>query len=175
VAPTHARVTSTFENKEQGVVNENRISQGPEGTNDLGTGDLLGGILADVRELLAAHADRLRTEVSGDVRALGRLVKATVVAGAAAMVALTMLGIAIAATLVAVGLPAWLASWIVVVIAGAGAGLLIAKMRATDYTDHVVDEVKAARDDVAWAGKNTVKALEGDAGVEPAPPTHPLH
>jgi len=157
-------------------VNENPSSQrGVDAAADLGTGDLLGGILADTRDLVAAHGDRLRGELANDLRGLGRMVKAMVIAGAAAMVAATLLGIAISATLVTLGLPIWAAAWIVFVIAGVVAAMMIAKMRATEMTDNVVDEMKAARDEVAWAGKNTVKALEGEPGVEPAPPTQPLH
>ncbi len=139
-------------------------------TTELGTGDLVGGILADTRELVGAHAERLRDELTADLRDLGAVLRATMLAGAAGMVATTMVGIAITVTLVALGLPAWAAAWIVVILAGILAGVFIQKLRATSVKDHVIDELKAARDDVAWAGERTVQAIEGASAVTAAPP-----
>ena len=142
---------------------------------DLPTTDLLGGIMADTRELVVAHADRIRGELQGDLRSFKQVVIATLIAALAAMVASIVLAAAIAATLYVLGLPVWAAAWIVFVMAAAGAAVLVARMRATSMEDNVIDELKAVRDDVAWAGESTVKAFEGDAAVEAAPPTHPLH
>src|SRR5262249_53511147 len=85
----------------------------PDPAADVPTGELVGGILADTRELLAAHGDRLRRELLADVRGLRAVVNATVVAATAAMVAAVALAGAIAVTLRVLGLPAWAAAWIV--------------------------------------------------------------
>jgi Flp pilus assembly protein TadB len=143
-------------------------------TDEVGTTDLLGGILSDTRELIAAHADRLRRELQGDLKSFKQVLIAGVVAGLAVMVASILLAAAIAATLYVLGLPIWAAAWVVFVVAAAGAAVFVARSRATSMEDHLVDEIKAARDDVAWAGNSTVKAV-ADSPVEPPPPTQPLH
>jgi hypothetical protein len=146
----------------------------PPTTGAVDTTGLLGGIVSDTRELIAAHADRLRRELQGDLRSFKQVLIASVVAGLAVMVASILLAAAIAATLYVLGLPIWAAAWVVFVVAAAGAAVFVARSRATSMEDHLVDELKAARDDVAWAGNNTVKAV-ADQSVEPPPPTQPLH
>lgn len=147
----------------------------PAQPDELGTTDLLGGILSDTRELIGAHADRLRREIQGDLKSFKQVLVASVIAGLAVMVASILLAAAIAATLYFLGLPIWAAAWVVFVVAAAGAAVFVARMRATSMEDHIVDELKAVRDDVAWAGENTVNAVQGDAVVEEPPPTQPLH
>src|SRR5437868_4781514 len=109
---------------------------------DLPTTDLLGGIMADTRELVVAHADRIRGELQGDLRSFKQVVIATLIAALAAMVASIVLAAAIAATLYVLGLPVWAAAWIVFVMAAAGAAVLVARMRATSMEDNVIDELK---------------------------------
>jgi hypothetical protein len=138
------------------------------------TTDLLGGIVADTRELLGAHADRVHREVLADLRTVGTAARATVIATAAGMVTAVVLGGAVVATLVALGLALWAAAWIVFALFGITAAALAARARAASIDHHVVDELRAARDDVAWAGTSAVKALEGEP-ASAAPPTHPLH
>lgn len=147
----------------------------PSNPDELGTTDLLGGILADGRALIGAHADRMRHEIQGDLKSFKQVLVASVIAGLAIMVASILLAAAIAATLYVVGLPIWAAAWVVFVVGAAGAAVFVARMRATSMEDHIVDELKAVRDDVAWAGENTVNAVQGDAVVEEPPPTQPLH
>lgn len=147
----------------------------PAHPDELGTTDLVGGIISDTRALIGGHADRLRREIQGDLKSFKQVLIASVIAGLAVMVASILLAAAIAATLYVLGLPIWAAAWVVFVVGAAGAAVFVARMRATSMDDHIVDELKAARDDVAWAGENTVNAVQGDAVVDEPPPTQPLH
>lgn len=136
---------------------------------------LLGGIVADARELIGGHADRLRAELRSDLRGLRHLIIAAAIGtGAGVMAAFVLCG-ALVATLWAIGLPLWAAAWIVFVVVGAIAGVMIARVIAARVDDHAVDELKSARDDLAWAGVRAVKAIEGDPAVQAPPPTTSLH
>lgn len=139
------------------------------------TSELLGGILGDTRDLIAAHADRLHRELKGDLKSFKDVVVSTLVAALAVVVCAIMIGLALTATMVTLGVPTWAATWIVVVLAAAVATIFVKKMRATSMEDHVVDGLEQVRDDVAWAGKATVQAFDGDQVVETPPPTQPLH
>lgn len=90
-----------------------------EDLRGLGTIDLVGGILDDTRDLVAGHVDLLRDDISQRLHALGATLSSLVVAIGLYVVTAILLGLAIVASLVAVGVPAWLALWLVTVISGA--------------------------------------------------------
>ena len=75
---------------------------------DESTTELLGGVLADAAELVAAHAERIKLEVRVEVRALQQTIIVTGIAIATVVLAGLSLAQAIALGLTdATGLPLW--------------------------------------------------------------------
>jgi hypothetical protein len=79
----------------------------------LGTIELVAGIVEDGRDLVAAHVDVLREDLSIRLAALGSLLIAIGVFVVTALLA----GLAIAASLVALGAPWWVALWAITLVA----------------------------------------------------------
>jgi hypothetical protein len=84
-------------------------------THELGTIELVAGIVEDGRDLLAAHAEVLREDISIRLASLGSLLIAIGVFVVTALLA----SLALAASLVAIGAPWWAALWAVTLTAAA--------------------------------------------------------
>ncbi|CAN5897805.1 hypothetical protein BH11MYX2_BH11MYX2_06260 [soil metagenome] len=85
----------------------------------VGNIDLLSGIVDDTRELVSANVEVLRTDITGKLSVLGATLSHSLIAVAVFIVTATLLCLALSATLVAFGIPAWAALWGVTLIAGA--------------------------------------------------------
>jgi hypothetical protein len=83
----------------------------------LDTPDLVAGIVEDTRELVGVELEVLRTELGERISSLGDAVKASLIAVAVGIVMALLFGLALAASLVALGLPVWAALWIVTGVA----------------------------------------------------------
>jgi cation transport ATPase len=81
----------------------------------LGTIDLVSGIVEDARDLVGAHVDGLREDISSRLTTLTSMM----IAAGVFVVTAMLLGLALAASIVALGAPWWLALWIVTPISGA--------------------------------------------------------
>ncbi|HEY0252157.1 MAG TPA: phage holin family protein [Kofleriaceae bacterium] len=97
----------------------------------VGNVDLLVGIVEDTRELVSANVDLLRGEMSAKISVLGSTLGQLLIGIGVFVVTATLLCLAIAATLIAVGLPMWIALWIVSALAFATGYTFIKKARAT--------------------------------------------
>lgn len=93
----------------------------------LGTIDLVSGIVDDARDLVGAHVDGLREDISSRLAVLTSML---IAAGVFVVTAL-LLGLALAASIVAMGAPWWLALWIVTLVAGAIGFSFVVSARAT--------------------------------------------
>ena len=96
----------------------------------LGTIDLVSGIVDDARDLVGAHVDGLREDISSRLAVLTSML---IAAGVFVVTAL-LLGLALAASIVAIGAPWWLALWIVTLVAGAIGFGFVFSARATPKT-----------------------------------------
>jgi hypothetical protein len=85
----------------------------------VGNIDLLSGIVDDTRELVAANVEILRVEMTSKLSILGSTLSSSLIAIAVFIVTAILLCLAVAASLVAVGLPAWGSLWAVTLVAGA--------------------------------------------------------
>ncbi|HVV83277.1 MAG TPA: phage holin family protein [Kofleriaceae bacterium] len=75
---------------------------------DESTKDLLGGVLSDAKELVAAHGEQIKLEVRSEIRALKETIILTGIAAGAVVLAGLLLGHAAALGLAALtGLPMW--------------------------------------------------------------------
>lgn len=95
------------------------ISQGNDSkwAQSESTSDLLGGLLADAKELAKAHGEHLKLEVRHEVRTLQETIKLAAIAVAAVVLAGLLLAHAAALGLAAAsGLPDWAAYGIVGVV-----------------------------------------------------------
>ena len=101
-----------------------------EGETPDGTIELVSGIIDDTRELLSAHADALRLELGERVSTLGAALRSSLIALTILIVSAVLLGLSIAATLVAIGLPLWASLWIVTGLALASALVVALDARA---------------------------------------------
>jgi hypothetical protein len=80
---------------------------------DASVSDLVSGIVSDTGDLLGAHVSAVRNELAEGLRDLRDQTRATIYVTAAMITAAIMVGLALAMTMVAFGLPGWLAYWIV--------------------------------------------------------------
>ncbi|MCX5745832.1 MAG: hypothetical protein NT062_25430 [Proteobacteria bacterium] len=100
----------------------------------LGTIELVSGMVDDARELVGAHVEALREDLATRVAGLGAAMGTMLIAIGVFVVTAILLDLAIATTLVALGLPWWLAMWLVTLVtAGIGTRFLLrarAKARA---------------------------------------------
>ena len=88
----------------------------------MGSVDLMTGIVEDARDLVGAHVEALRDDISARLAALTLML----IAIGVFVVTALLLSLALAATLVAVGTPWWVALWSVTSAAGAiGVGFVL--------------------------------------------------
>jgi len=121
-------------------------------------------IIDDVRDLVGAHVDALREDTSARFASLGTAIASALLAYSFTIVAALLAGIALALTLVALGLPAWAAFWIVAVgVALVGVGLVRRTQRKVRATGMIASKaIDAASDDMAWiADHSDAPATEG--------------
>lgn len=124
----------------------------PDPAGDRGVVELVGAIIDDVRELVGAHLDALRGDLADRVASLGATLTSTLLAFSVLIVTTLLFGISLALTLVAIGLPAWAAFWIITAVGGVlGVGLIRRAVRsardAGKLAGAAADRVKH---DVAW-------------------------
>jgi len=100
----------------------------------LGTVELMSGIVEDARDLVGAHVEALRDDMSDRLATLGATLASMLIAIGVFVVTAVLLCLAVAASLVAIGTPWWVALWSVTLAAGAiGVGFVMrarAKARA---------------------------------------------
>ena len=93
---------------------------------ELGTVELMSAIVEDARDLVGAHVEALRDDIADRLTVLS----ATLIAIGVFVVTAILLCLAVAASLVAIGTPWWLALWSVTVAAGAtGVGFVVRARR----------------------------------------------
>jgi len=101
----------------------------------LGTVALVSGIVEDARDLVAAHVEALRDDISGRLATLGATLGLMLIAVGVFVVTGLVLCLAVAASLAALGVSGWLALWLVTLAAAAtGFGFVLrarARARAT--------------------------------------------
>ncbi len=95
---------------------------------------LLGNIVHDTRDLAGAHVEQIRRESKESLEDLGDRLKAGALAAAAMVVTLVAVCHALAITLVALGVPAYLAYWGVALLATGIA--LVMRARARRIADN---------------------------------------
>jgi hypothetical protein len=116
----------------------------------LGTIELVAGIVEDGRDLFAAHAEALREDLASRLASLGPLLIAIGVFVVTALLA----SLAVAASLVAIGAPWWVALW-AVSFAAAGIGLWFgfrARTKARTADKSLAATVDRVRDEIAQIG-----------------------
>ena len=134
--------------------------RGPQ--HDRGAIDLVEAVIDDTRALIAAHVEALRDDMTQRLTSLGEALTSTLLAFSIMIVTALLLGIALAQTIVALGVPTWAAYWIVTV-AGAGLGfamVLRAKAKARGTGDVAGDAADRIKDDVAWIADNADNATQ---------------
>jgi hypothetical protein len=104
--------------------------------HDASVTDLLTGIVSDTGDIISAHVDDLREEVKAGVTDLKTRAMYGGIMAVAALGALIAVIIALDVTLIALGLPAWLACWLVVLLAGLGAFLALRGTRSHLAKNH---------------------------------------
>jgi len=121
---------------------------------------LVEDIVDDARELVNAHVDALREDIGGRFATLGATLAATLVAFSMAIVTGLLVGIALALTLVALGLPAWAAFWIVAAATGLAGFALVRRMQRTARnTGRAASEaVDGLERDIAWISEHASEA-----------------
>lgn len=103
--------------------------KGPRSPRDESTTDLLGGLLADAKDLVSAHGEQLKLEVKSEVATLTDTIKLTGIAIAAVVIAGLLLSQALSLGLVALtGLPPW-AAYAIVGVVVASIGYLVYRSR----------------------------------------------
>jgi len=90
---------------------------------------LIGDIVHDTRDLAGAHVEQIRRESKESVEDLGERLKAGALAAAAMVVTLVAVCHALAITMVALGVPAYFAYWIVAALATGIALLMRARAK----------------------------------------------
>jgi hypothetical protein len=116
----------------------------------LGTVALVSGIVEDARDLVAAHVEALRDDISARLATLGATLGLMLIAVGVFVVTGLALCLAVAASLAALGVPGWLALWLVTLAAAAtGVGFVLrARKRARATGQSVEDAAARARRDV---------------------------
>ena len=136
----------------------------------LGTVALVSGIVEDARDLVAAHVEALRDDVSARLATLGATLCSMLIAVAVFVVTGLVLCLAIAASLAALGAPGWLALWLVTLAAAAtGVGFVLrARTRARATGQSVEDAAAHAVGDVTKIGDGTAARF-----ISPRPERRP--
>jgi hypothetical protein len=136
-------------------------SNGGAGSDDpvlaLGTVALVSGIVEDTRDLVAAHVEALRDDMSARLTTLGATLGLMLIAVGVFVVTGLVLCLAVAASLAALGAPWWLALWLVTLAAAAiGVGFVLrARTRARATGQSIEDAAARARRDVTKIGDGT--------------------
>ena len=99
-----------------------------------GTVELVESVIDDTRSLVGAHLEALRDDLGEQVSALGAAVSSSLVAFSLIVVTALLVGIALANSLVAVGVPSWAAFWIVATAVAALGGYLALRARRNART-----------------------------------------
>jgi putative superfamily III holin-X len=126
----------------------------PAGVDDrvdeLGNIDLLSGIVDDTRDLIGAHVEVLRDEMTTRLATLGSTLSATLIAIAVFVVTAILLSLAIAASIVALGATWWEALWIVTLVAGSIGVAFVLRARTKARGPGLVSQAtELVRDDMA--------------------------
>src|SRR5689334_20547084 len=90
-----------------------------EDVHALGTIDLMSGIVEDGRDLIGAHIEALRDDMSARLATLGATLASMAIAIGVFVVTAILLSLAVAASLVAIGVPWWIALWMITLVGGA--------------------------------------------------------
>jgi len=123
-----------------------------EAPGERGVVELVEAIVDDTRELVGAHVEALRGDVTEGLTSLGATVTSSLLAFSLIIVTALLAGISLAVTLVAIGLPAWAAFWIITATYGALGFVLVLRVRtrarvtgqaAADVAERVKDDVAA--------------------------------
>ena len=117
-----------------------------------GVVDVVEAIIDDVRDLVGAHVDALREDTSARFASLGTAIASTLLAFSITIVTALLAGIALALTLVAVGLPAWAAFWLVAACAALAGVALIrrARTKARETGMMASKALDSVKNDIAW-------------------------
>lgn len=120
---------------------------------DASVKDLVSGIMSDTGDLLGAHVDSVRNELTESIHDLRDRTRAAIVAAAVGLAATFAVILALGATLIALGLPAWAAYWIVAAPAIVAVIVLVrraAQARRGRASGDPLGAVKRARNDATW-------------------------
>jgi hypothetical protein len=110
----------------------------------LGTVALVSGIVEDTRDLVAAHVEALRDDLSARLATLGATLGLMLIAVGVFVVTGLVLCLAVAASLAALGAPGWLALWLVTLAAAAtGVGFLLRARTRARATGQGVEDAAA--------------------------------
>jgi hypothetical protein len=142
------------------AANGTTIESHPASVHDDGAVALVEGIVGDVRGLISAHVDALRDDMRDRLAALGATLTSTLFALAVSIVSALLTGLALAATIVVIGLPWWAALWTVAAASGAlGLGLVrrVRHSAALTGTDFAVNQPPGGNHD-----KQDPRAYERD-------------
>lgn len=129
---------------------------------DASVSDLVSGIVSDTGDLLGAHVESIRNELSEGLSDLRDRILSAVLAAAAAIVASTMVLIAVAVSLIAVGLAPWIAYWIVAAVAVIALALMIrraAKPKQGRTAGDPVEALQRAKNDASWLADKASDAV----------------
>jgi Putative Actinobacterial Holin-X, holin superfamily III len=119
--------------------------------DELGNVDLVSGIVDDARDLIGAHVEVLRDEMTSRLTTLGATLSSMLIAIGVFVVTAIQLGLAIAASIVALGATWWAALWIVTLAAGAiGVGFVVrARTRSRTAGPFASKTAALVREDIA--------------------------
>ncbi len=134
-----------------------------EDTRNSSVPELMTGIVGDLKDLVSGHVDSVRGEVAGGVQDLKTVVTAVAIAASTAMVAALLAFFALAATLVALGLPTWGALWIVTATAALISTVFIVRARQRGRAADVVPDESLARigQDARWVADRASDTVTG--------------
>jgi hypothetical protein len=150
-------------------------SNGDAGSDDpvpaLSTVALVSGIVEDARDLVAAHVEALRDDISARLATLGATLGLMLIAVGVFVVTGLVLCLAVAASLAAVGMPWWLALWLVTLAAAAtGVGFVLrARRRARAPGQGIEDAAARARRDVTKIGDSAAALFISPSSPERRP------
>ena len=132
----------------------NEDPRGDERVPALGTIALVSGIVEDAGDVVAAHVEALRDEISAQLLTLGATLGSMLIAIGVFVVTGLMLCLAIAASLTALGVAWWVALWLLTLTAaGIGGGFMFRmRSKARAAGQGVAETVARARSDIAKIG-----------------------
>lgn len=128
-------------------------------TDDRGVIEIVEAIIDDTRELVDAHVDTLREEMSERFSGLGAALTSTLLAFSFTIVTALLLGIALALTLGALGLPLWAAFWIVTAVGVVTGYALVRRVqrKAKETSQAASDVANIVRENVAQISSQTAQ------------------